>query len=301
VRFEEKNSHGQETRFFERKLDASEVDIIIGQTESVLKKKNIDMSVLESIQEKGKESSEYKKAIAIYKKIYTRLYNRRLKEIFIASAENSGHINDMDIDEKMNLAVSTYVVYMQSRDGAGTSWSNKIDRTNDSYLKNIDRLYDVVHRLEGVQVFQIDAYMFFMGEQLLLGNGFSKWNKENVMIYCDPTYLQEDKNAYDGDIKPLDIEEYNPGIHYKHYWTYEQHEAFLKCIQCAKCKILVSNYDDKKHLYKDYLEEGYGLKGKDKKNFTPWHRLEYETKTSMSNHNNADTERTEVLWYNYDR
>jgi len=278
-------------KHYRKPLSKDELEEITEQTSYILTQKGIDIND--------------KKASTIARMTYLRLCNKKLKDVFMSSAENTGHDAyfypyGMTSDEKIELAVSAYVVYMQSRDGAGLQWSELLYKTNDAYLRTIDKLYDVVHRLDGVQTFQIDAYMFFMGDGLELENGFSRWNSENVLMYCDPTYLQEDSND-SGNTGVRDIEEYNPGFRYKHYWTYEQHEEFLKCIQRAKCKILLSNYDDRTHLYQRYLVEGYGLEGEELESFllNPWRRLDYETVTTVSQNTNKNNSRTECLWYNY--
>ena len=61
----------------------------------------------------------------------------------------------------MDLAIATYVVFQQSRDGMGKAFSKGKFRTNDQYRKQIVKLFDCAERLEGVEIFQIDAVDFF--------------------------------------------------------------------------------------------------------------------------------------------
>lgn len=59
------------------------------------------------------------------------------------------------------LAVATYVKYEQSRDAMGKVWIPNKFKSNDTYHCNTRRLYDVTERLEGVNVFTIDARFFY--------------------------------------------------------------------------------------------------------------------------------------------
>lgn len=164
----------------------------------------------------------------------------------------------------MELAIATYIVYSQSRDGMGKSWSDSKYKSTDKYHAQISRLYEVAERLQGVHVSQVGALTYLLKCSYL--------NNKRAMIYCDPSYL-----------KPGD-ERKNLGSTYKQSSTYEQHELFLKVIYKAKCKLLVSNYDTE--LYNKYLNKENG-----------WNRIEFETKTSVGG--KKDNKRTEVLWYNY--
>lgn len=239
-------------------------------------------------EEQREASIIQKKYIEFYdemvNKLCAKLSNAKYKERFMSSARNT---RDAGID-KMSLAIATYVVYAQSRDGMGTYWSSTKYKTSENYHNAIDRLYEVMHRLQGVNASQVDALAFFTDHKALIsGNTFLNYiDNERVMIYCDPTYLKEGQSAKE-EIDPLK-EEYNPGRVYKHYWGRKEHELFLKTIQKAKCKILVSNYRDQYGLYDQYLNKENG-----------WNSFEVETTTSMSNKMN--NYRTEVLWYNYNK
>lgn len=255
----------------------------------------------------SKEVLQEKKHLKQVGNTFKLLREQCLKRIFFESACNM-RIETMDIETQYKLAISTFVVYQQSRDGAGVAWSKEKFHTTDDYHKRVDNLYECMKRLEGVKVQQIGALSFFIDQDMKLaevlceeqekrksaftkeellkrleGHRLSYLNREDVMIYCDPTYLK-DSTADDEDSDPL--REYNPGMIYKHFWTRADHELFLQLIQNAKCKLLVSNYDDKDHLYDRYLSGG------------KWHRFDFETVTTMSNSEN--NQRTECLWYNYE-
>ncbi len=217
---------------------------------------------------------------------------------------------DTDVDE-MDLAIATYVVFQQSRDGMGQAWSADKFKTNDQYRKQIVKLFDCAERLEGVEVFQIDAIDFFrkmmfvdvntsLGEVPPQFQVLNEWiNNPRVMMYCDPSYIsvESEKKL----LKDIDVDttyclsdaikkKYgnrmpkNLGKVYAMSFGYDDQEKFLRCIQKAKCRILVSNYD--LQLYNKYLNEETG-----------WHREEFHTTTGVGS--KKDNKRVEVIWYNY--
>lgn len=202
----------------------------------------------------------YKNGKRIRKKLRKKSYNEACK---IAYLETSNNHDNNDYDD-MKLAIATYIVYAQSRDGMGKDWSPDKYKTMDDYYSKIGRLYEAAERLEGVSVTQVGALGYMLKCSYL--------NNERAMFYLDPSYLKT------GDEKK------NLGTIYKDSFTYEDHEKFLKVIYKAKCKILISNYDTE--LYNKYLNENNG-----------WRRIEVPTKTSVGG--KEDNERTEVLWYNY--
>lgn len=215
------------------------------------------------------------------------------------------YISDMD------LAVATYVVFQQSRDGMGQAWSKEKFKTTDQYLKQVLKLYECAERLEGVEVFQIDAIDFFREFQFVDVNlpdeeadqGFlrlNEWiNNPRVMMYCDPSYISVEDEAK--LLEGIDVEQEdclseaikrkyagkmprNLGKVYARSFGYDDQENFLRCIQKARCRILVSNYD--LVLYNKYLNESTG-----------WRREEFITTTGVGG--KIDNTRIEVVWYNY--
>lgn len=211
--------------------------------------------------------------------------------------------NWVEIDD-MDLAVATYVVYMQSRDAMGQSWSNSKFKTQEQYYKQMARLYDVADRLQGVEVYNINAMQFFRhyyDEGFLdsldsasddeIKNGYRLMNKwltnPRVIMCCDPSYISPEDEAKIIQKRKqgkVNKQPKNLGTPYKASFTYEDHEAFLKAICHAQCRVIVSNYD--LILYNNYLNSDNG-----------WKRIEFETKTSVGG--KQDNRRTEVLWYNY--
>lgn len=104
----------------------------------------------------------------------------------------------------MELAIATYVVFQQSRDGRGQVWSKEKFKTNDQYKRQIVKLFDCAERLEGVEIYQIDAIDFFRKFQILDGGlpnekinpnllTINSWlNNPRVMMYCDSSYIRVD-------------------------------------------------------------------------------------------------------------
>ena len=175
-------------------------------------------------------------------------------------------INDID------LGVATYVLYSQSRDAMGNSWTSAKFKTQEAYYRQVDKLYDVAERFNGVNVFAPQNALTFLLESSYI-------NREDVCMYLDPSYLspQEEVKAKKEN-KPRNL-----GKAYKQSFDYEDHKVLLELIKDTKAKILISNYDAE--LYNEYLT-----------NYGNWRKLEFETSTSLAS---GDKNRTEILWYNY--
>lgn len=237
---------------------------------------------------------------------WIQLYQLKEKQGFIErSADMGEYVTDMD------LAIATYVVFQQSRDGMGKVWSKEKFKTNAQYRKQIVKLFDCAERLEGVQVFQIDAVDFFrefafvdenipdeeIDPDFLILNSWI--NNPRVMMYCDPSYIGVENEAM--LLRGVDVDSAeclcdaimavnngklpkNLGEIYAKSFGYDDQEKFLRCIQQARCRIMVSNYD--LVLYNKYLNEDTG-----------WRREIFETTTGVGS--KKDNKRTEVIWYNY--
>ena len=189
--------------------------------------------------------------------VYQQIHNRAVEEINFEISENFTEVDEMD------LAVATYVVYSQSRDGMGKHWSDRLI-TKEEYHASISRLYDVSERMKGVTVYCAGALTFLMENTYL--------NDPQVMLYLDPSYLDPEN------------EKRNLGGVYQLSSDYEDHELLLRTICEAKSKILISNYDIP--LYNRYLTKENG-----------WSKMEYETTTSVGS--SKGNKRVEVLWWNY--
>lgn len=187
------------------------------------------------------------------------LYELKETQGFLPRPADMGvYVSDMD------LAIATYVVFQQSRSAMGKVWSEQKFKTNEQYKRQITKLYDCAERLEGVGVFQIDAFDFFINYQDGIedtGPDFSilaGWmNDPRVMMYCDPSYIavKHEEELLEGiDIDGVDSlsdairEKYrdrrepkNLGRSYARSFSYEEQEKFVRCIQKARCRVLVSN------------------------------------------------------------
>ena len=229
---------------------------------------------------------------------FSELFNNALSNYIICSQHDDIHeVNDTkdEIYSDIDIAMATYYVFQCSRDGLGQLFSTAKFKNNQSYLRNLLKLFDCADRLEGVQVYQNDAVAFYNNVP-----DFNHWiNSPEVMMYCDPSYISvEDEKKF---LEGIDVNEAdslseaimrtnkncmpkNLGTVYAESYNYEYHEAFLKHIQKAKCKMMISNYD--LILYNKYLTEQYG-----------WKREEFHTTTSIGGKSN--NKRIEVIWYNY--
>lgn len=193
-----------------------------------------------------------------------------------------GETKSLDMTELLSdidLAVATYVVHMCSRDSMAKTWSKeKYEKSPERYFKQIDRLYDVADRLNGVYVLGANDAITF-----LLYGGYLD-NPENL-LYLDPSYLKadEDDDSLEVGAKKKRKQKNLGGGIYKKSFDYDDHKLLLETIQEAKCKIVISNYD--LDLYNEYLQE------------PRWHKIEFETTTSVGS--KKDNKRIECLWYNY--
>lgn len=218
------------------------------------------------------------------------------------------NISDMD------LAVATYILFTQSRDARGQVRSVERFKDSGKYRKRSLNLFQCAERMEGVRVTQLDAMAFFRrytfvhdmtpGTELpddLQKNLLNQWiHDETVMMYADPSYIKPDSEEkllagidwesaeslsaaiaekYKGEKMPKNL-----GDIYVKSFGYNEQEDFLRCIQHAQCKILVSNYD--LILYNKYLTPELG-----------WRREEFHTTTGVGSKKN--NRRVEVIWYNY--
>ena len=98
--------------------------------------------------------------------------------------ENIGVIEEPD---PLKLAVSTYVVYSMSRDGMGTAFSSSKFASSEAYYKQIDRLYRVAERLNGVQVIGAVSALTYLLENSYLDD-------PRAMFYIDAPYLSADED-----------------------------------------------------------------------------------------------------------
>lgn len=233
------------------------------------KKDSSNVFVDNALKEVNITTDERKRAQVLVRKYLALKGHKELRELTFNDAFNNQDYNVIE------HAAATFIVYQMSRDAMGKYFSKLRFKNDNAYYNRIDNLLEASYRLKGVQIFALDAYDF------LNDDVDTVINNPNAMIYCDPTYLSE----ADVDTYIKSKEDYNPGVVYKNYWTYSEHEMFLRKIQMADCKMLVSNYRDRTRLYDRYLNSDYG-----------WKSMEYNTVTTVGG---GSSSRTEVLWYNY--
>lgn len=228
----------------------------------------------------------------------------------------------------MELAIATYITFLQSRDGMGLAFSPQKFQTQAQYKNRITNLYDCAKRLEGVQVHQIDGNVFiktFMfidkhetGGKLPAEDFpalFNKWiSREDVMIYADPSYIDpnDEKRILFGQRdeagKPVQGE---AGLPIK----IVAGESITDAIK-AKNRPLPKNLGSVYARSFTYEEQESFIKSIQKAKarillcnydlylynyyLTPelgWRREEFETTTSVGG--KAGNKRTEVIWMNY--
>ncbi|WP_101909250.1 DNA adenine methylase [Marasmitruncus massiliensis] len=263
------------------------------------------LNLLNEVNKDVKLKNELISLLANYKTIY----DHKVEQGYI---ERSRDVIRDAADSDMNLAVDTYITFMQSRDAMGQTFSHEKFKSNMQYHKQVAKLFKCAERMENVLIYEMDAMDFF---RQILGINRDQtaevadssdaiklpWiHDPQVMVYADPSYInpRSERELLEGiDWKSVDSlsgaikKKYenkkvpaNLGKLYTTSFNYDDHEEFLKCIYDASCKIMVSNYD--LILYNKYLNEDNG-----------WRRIEFPTKTSVGG--KAGNDRLEVLWYNY--
>lgn len=243
-----------------------------------------------------------------FKNKFEHLFSNWL-ELYYLKEEQGGieRTNDIgNVISDMDIAIATFVVFQQSRDGMGKVWSKEKFKSNHQYIQQIYKLDECANRLEGVEVYQIDAMDFFRNWDSTGKITIDKYSmleqwldNPQVMMYCDPSYISvEDEIKLLGDIDISSVETAteaimkankgklpkNLGKIYAKSFGYEDQENFLRCIQKANCRMIVSNYD--LQLYNKYLNSNTG-----------WRKEEFVTTTGVGG--KANNSRIEVIWYNF--
>lgn len=185
-----------------------------------------------------------------------------LELIQATSFDINENVEAIEEPDPLKLAVSTYVVYSMSRDGMGTAFSASKFRSSEAYYKQVDKLYRVAERLNGVQVVGAVGALSYLLESSYL-------NEERAMFYIDAPYLSADED------------EKNLGICYKGQMELPDQRLLLQTISRSKAKFLISNYDTP--VYNEYLGD--------------WSKVTIDTVTGVGGKKN--NKRTECLWFNY--
>lgn len=140
---------------------------------------------------------------------------------------------------------------------AKVGWKNDVQGREKAYAaldwKSLpDRIIEVTERLRGVQIENRPAV-----------DVISKFNYENVLIYCDPPYLLDTRSG---------------GEQYKREMTEDDHENLLYQLKKHKGFVLLSGYESK--MYDSLLKD--------------WH------KETHINYSQAGSKKQEVLWMNFE-
>lgn len=140
---------------------------------------------------------------------------------------------------------------------AKVGWKNDVQGREKAYAaldwKSLpDRIIEVTERLRGVQIENRQAV-----------DVISKFNYENVLIYCDPPYLLDTRSG---------------GKQYKNEMTESDHEQLLYMLMEHKGSALISGYESE--LYNSLLKD--------------WH------KENKMNYSQAGSKKQEVLWMNFE-
>ena len=205
-----------------------------------------------------------KKLFQKYRDISDDKEGRNIGRILVESAsfDLNESIGSIDEPDPLKLAVATYVVYSMSRDGMGTAFSSSKFHSSEAYYKQIDKLYRVAERLNGVEVIGAVGALTYLLESSYL-------DEPRAMFYIDAPYLSADED------------EKNLGICYKGQMELSDHQLLLKKITESKAKFLISNYDTP--VYNEFLKD--------------WTKVTIDTVTGVGGKRN--NKRTECLWYNY--
>lgn len=166
--------------------------------------------------------------------------------------------SDLDIVDR---AYQYFYCNRVSYNGLGGFSTSAVVRRNMSksvsdYLSAIDGLYDIHNRLSGVIVHNKNAIDLI-----------KKWDKENVLIYCDSPYANETRSAG----------------RYKYDMTDEDQDIYLSTLLSIKnAKLIVSGYNCDRYSILDR---------------NGWRRIDMEIKTQ--NNNRKGKSKVESLWMNY--
>lgn len=141
--------------------------------------------------------------------------------------------------------------------GAKVGWKNDVQGREKAYAaldwKSLpDRILEITERLRGVQIENRQAV-----------DVISRFNYENVLIYCDPPYLLDTRSG---------------GEQYKREMTEDDHENLLYQLKKHKGFVLLSGYESK--MYDSLLKD--------------WH------KETHINYSQAGSKKQEVLWMNFE-
>ena len=183
--------------------------------------------------------------------VYYTPYARQIYDnAYLPDDENS-------LDKAVKFLIRLNMGYGYRTTGAKVGWKNDVQGREKAYAaldwKSLpDRILEITERLRGVQIENRPAV-----------DVISKFNYENVLIYCDPPYLLNTRSS---------------GEQYKREMTEDDHKNLLYQLKKHKGPALISGYESE--LYNSLLKD--------------WH------KENKMNYSQAGSKKQEVLWMNFE-
>ena len=162
--------------------------------------------------------------------IYYTPYSRQIYDnAFLPDDENS-------LDKAVKFLIRLNMGYGYRTTGAKVGWKNDVQGREKAYAaldwKSLpDRILEITERLRGVQIENRQAV-----------DVISRFNYENVLIYCDPPYLLDTRSG---------------GEQYKREMTEDDHENLLYQLKKHKGFVLLSGYESK--MYDPIIYETIGM------------------------------------------
>lgn len=266
--------------------------------------------------------SEFKDEIAPFLKDFIRIVEAEEtgKDFTAIRGKDIYNIDDID------LAFATYIVYTMSRDGMGKEFTEYKFKDTGHYHKRAESLFACAERLEGIEVQQLDAFMFFrkgtelMEDEKTTYQAIGDWlNNPSVMMYLDPSYIQpeSEREALKGiDWQRVDsLSEAVRDIIKKEKEEKKRRKKAGENVEGIKIRKMPQNlgevyarsfnYEEQENFLRlicnakcKILISNYDLILYDKYlTMNGWHRTEFITSTSVGSQ--AGNDRTEVIWWNY--
>lgn len=182
--------------------------------------------------------------------IYYTPYARQIYEDAFSKTPEDG------LEKAVNFYIKLNMGHGFRTNGEKVGWKNDVQGRERSYASqdwcNLpEKIIQAAERLRGVQIENRPAVELI-----------SRFNFENVLIYCDPPYMLETRH----------------GKQYRCEMDDRDHEALLRLLLQHKGPVLISGYDT--DLYRDMLGD--------------WNRYENVSYSQVC------SKKQEVLWMNYE-
>jgi len=173
-------------------------------------------------------------------------------------------------EDEIEKARMFFVITEQSFAGNLKTWGYSIEslvggmaQGLHAWLSKIESLPEVVERLKRVQIENYDFRKIF-----------EIYDTEDTFFYCDPPYIQRNKEKY-----------------YRHLMSLEDHQDLVKCLLDLKGKAILSGFDHE--VYKPLEENGWKKIEVNVVNFAMYIS---KRKLKKENESFAKANRVEYLW-----